>query len=155
MAELIMKSLMGIMLLLTAIQDLYYKKISTWIVVIGTILLCICIPFCKELSLLDRALGLSVGAGVMLTSKATGGKIGMGDGLLLGVTGIGLGFWENLELFALSLFAAAIVSIILLAFKLADRKKSIPFVPFLLIGYIINFISSRPWNLVGNEFPLF
>lgn len=154
MPELIMKSLMGILLLLTAIQDIYYKKISTWIIVIGGILLCICIPFCKELSLSDRALGLSVGAGVMITSKATGGKIGMGDGLLLSVTGIGLGFWGNLELFALSLFAAAIVSIALLAFKLADRKKSIPFVPFLFIGYIITFISSQPWNMIDNKFPL-
>ena len=62
----------------------------------------------------------------------------MGDGMLLCITGLGLGFWSNLELFAIALILAAIVSIFLLMLRLADRKKSIPFIPFLLIGYVIS-----------------
>jgi leader peptidase (prepilin peptidase)/N-methyltransferase len=73
---------------------------------------------------------------VIFISRITGGKIGMGDGLLLCVTGLGLGFWGNMELFAYALFAAAAVSVILLILRLADRKKSIPFVPFLLLSYL-------------------
>jgi leader peptidase (prepilin peptidase)/N-methyltransferase len=67
---------------------------------------------------------------------ASDGKIGIGDGVLLCATGLGLGFWSNLELFAIALLLAAVISIVLLTFRLADRKKSIPFVPFLLLGYV-------------------
>ena len=73
----------------------------------------------------------------------------MGDGLILSVTGLGLGFWNNLELFALALFAAALVSIVLLITRLANRKTSIPFVPFLFLGYLLHLISSKPWLLAG------
>lgn len=142
MPELIMKGVLGGLLLSGAIQDVFIKKINTWIVVTGAILTCVCLPFCHSVSLSDRAFGAFIGGGVMLLSKATGGKIGMGDGFLLCVTGIGLGFWGNMELFALSLFAASIVSVILLVFRLADRKKSIPFIPFLLLGYVVFIFTS-------------
>ena len=46
----------------------------------------------------------------------------MGDGLVLSVTGMGLGFWSNLELFALALAFAALFSMFLLVFRLAGRK---------------------------------
>jgi len=137
MPELIMNGIMGFMLLVTAVQDLLKKKVEVWIMAVGAILLCICIPFNNGLSIPDRIGGIFVGICVIVISKVTGGKIGLGDGIILSVTGIGLGLWGNLELFAIALFAAAIVSIILLVFRLADRKKSIPFVPFLFLGYLI------------------
>jgi leader peptidase (prepilin peptidase)/N-methyltransferase len=73
----------------------------------------------------------------------TGGKIGMGDGILLCVTGIGLGFWNNLELFGVALFLAAVLSIILMILRVVDRKKSIPFIPFLFAGYLIIVFASK------------
>lgn len=143
MPELFIKGTMGIMLLICAAQDSIQKKVCTWMIAIGAIMMGICVLFSHSITMLDRIGGLLVGAAVVIISKATGGKIGMGDGLLLCVTGIGLGLWGNLELFAVALFAAAIVSIILLSLRLVDRKKSIPFVPFLFIGYLfITFIPS-------------
>ncbi len=147
MTNLIINIGIGILLLITAIQDVRSKQISNWIILAGAALLCIGIPFSHGLTLADRGFGMLVGAGVILISKATGGKIGMGDGLLLCVTGLGLGVWSNLELFALSMFAAAVVSIILLIARLANRKTSIPFVPFLFLGYILQTINSRPWMM--------
>lgn len=141
MPEILIKGFMAAVLIFTAVQDCIYKKISMWILVVGAVLLCACLPFCRTLSLPDRIFGLLLGGVVIGISKATRGKIGMGDGLLLCVTGIGLGFWGNLELFMLALISAAIVSIFLLIFRLADRKKSIPFVPFLLLGYIIKLLN--------------
>lgn len=145
MAELLLKGILGILLLITALQDVRTKKISLWIIVIGAILICVFVPFTHKVSYIDRGVGALVGLGVMITSRATGGKIGMGDGYLLCVTGISLGFWGNMELFATALFAAALVSIVLLAFRLADRKKSIPFIPFLFLAYLIRMISTKAW----------
>jgi len=138
--EILLKTIIGILLFFCGIQDIRSKKVSLWIVLIGAILVSICAVNMTTLSLIDRFGGLGVGAFVIGISLLTGGKIGMGDGLLLCVTGIGLGFWHNLELFALALLIAAIVSIFLLTFRLADRKKTIPFVPFIFLSFLGMFL---------------
>ncbi len=148
MADLIIKGVLGILLLATALQDVRTKRISLWIILLGAVLICAGIPFAKEITIIDRVLGTLVGVVILITSKASRGKIGMGDGYLLCVTGICLGFWSNMELFALALFAAALVSILLLILRLADRKKSIPFVPFLFLAYLIQSIGTKAWQIV-------
>jgi len=90
---------------------------------------------------IERLLGVISGLGVVLLSKITGGKIGLGDGLVLAVTGMGLGFWGNIELFALALALAAVFSIGLIIIRRANRKKIIPFIPFILLAYMLLNIS--------------
>ncbi len=137
MAETIIKGILGSLLFLCTLQDLYKRKVYLWMMVLAAVMLVVCIVFTKEPVLTDRIGGMLIGIGVMILSKATRGKIGMGDGYLLCVTGLGLGFWSNLELFALGLFFAAILSILLLILRVIQRKSSIPFIPFLMIGYLI------------------
>lgn len=137
MWEYIIRGLLGLLLIIVSIQDIKSKKIRLGIVFIATIILCICVPFCSTISILDRIFGLSIGLGIVLLSKITGGKIGIGDGIVLGVTGIGLGFWSNMELFALALAMAAVFSIGLIVFRKANRRTAIPFMPFLLFAFIL------------------
>lgn len=141
MLRILMKTILLIILLVCGIQDIRNKKISLWIISIGAFLAVASIPICGSLSLPDTIGGIGVGAGVLLISIATKGKIGLGDGLILCVTGLMLGFWGNIEAFGLALLLAAVVSIVLLVFRLADRKKSIPFVPFLFLGYLFVMVS--------------
>lgn len=143
MAEIIIKIVIMLILLTCGIQDLLKKKIFLWSIFTGAVLTAICVPFCNNISILDRLGGIIIGITVIIISIATKGKIGLGDGLLLCITGMGLGFWGNLELFATALFFAAVLSIFLLILRLADRKKSIPFVPFLLAGFIILTVAGR------------
>jgi len=142
MAEKLLLIILGILLLFCSVQDLWRKKIYIWILGAGAALILICLPFCENLILMSRVGGLIVGLTVILISKITAGKIGMGDGILLCVTGLGLGFWANMELFGIALSLAAVLSIVLLILRLVDRKKSIPFIPFLFVGYLILFVSS-------------
>lgn len=135
--ELILRIILGALLLCCGIQDALKKKVYLWVIVLGMIASEICILFIHSSSIVDRLGGVGIGIAVIILSLATGGKIGLGDGLLLCATGLGLGFWGNLELFGISLFITAIVSIVLLIFRLADKKKSLPFVPFLFVGYLI------------------
>lgn len=137
MVEVIMKAILIILLLVTTIQDLMLKKISLWIVGMAAIGIGICLPLIGFAGLGARIGGLMVGIAFILLSKITQGKVGIGDGIILCVTGIVLGFWMNLELLAVALFIAAMISIILLIFRLATRKTSIPFVPFIFTAYII------------------
>lgn len=123
--------------MVAAVQDLLTKKIRVWTLILCSLPVCVCIPFCSSLTLYDRILGFILGTGVMLLSKLTKGKIGAGDGMVLCVTGLGLGFWGNMELFALALTIAAVFSIGLLILRLVNRKHSIPFIPFLFVSYIL------------------
>lgn len=123
------------MLLICSIQDFKTKKISIWIVAIASMAILVMFPF-RTITLYDSFGGLMVGAMILFVSKITCGKIGMGDGFILCTTGISLGLWGNLELLSIALFLASIISIILLILKVVDRKKSIPFVPFIGLSYI-------------------
>ncbi|MDF2943160.1 MAG: putative rane protein [Herbinix sp.] len=143
MAEVFTNMIMGVLLLLCGVQDFFKRKIFIWMIGVGAILIGVCLPFNDAISIPERIGGVAIGACIIAISKVTGGKIGMGDGFLLCVTGLGLGFWGNLELFGVALFFAALVSIVLLMFRLADRKKSIPFVPFLLMGYVFLIIANK------------
>jgi len=143
MAEILIKILLGALLLICGIQDIKKQKIQMGIILLGIALTIACLPFCHSIALVERLSGFAIGVGVLFLSKATAGKIGMGDGLLLCITGLGLGFWPNLGLFGIALLFAAIISIVLLVFRLADRKKSIPFVPFLLIAYAFVLAAER------------
>lgn len=95
---------------------------------------------------LERALGelfISVGIGVSFLgiSLLTRGAVGMGDGWLLMAAGTLLNKYEMVEMVGMGLFLAAIWSLFLLNGSRMnririDRKTEIPFVPFLLLGYL-------------------
>ena len=141
--DIIIKIILITLLFFCGVQDLRKKTIYIWIPLLGAVLMGACMPFCHNISLLSSMSGAAIGIAVAIISIATAGKIGMGDAIILCVTGLGLGFWGNLELFAIALLIASIVSIGLLITKLADRKKRIPFVPFMLFSYIFLLAAGR------------
>ncbi len=80
--------------------------------------------------------GLCVGIVLLIISKVSKGAVGEGDGYLLMITGLLLGLWGNLQLLMGALLLAAIFSSVLLIMNQADKKKELPFVPFLFISYM-------------------
>ncbi|MDU6266067.1 MAG: prepilin peptidase [Anaerocolumna aminovalerica] len=126
-------------LLLCSIQDIKKKKINIYLILAGLagfFVLLISMTWNGEFNFLFCLGGMSLGLILLCLSFITKGQIGTGDGLIVCITGLCLGFSRNAMLLAVSLLASAIFSIVLLTFKLAGRKKTIPFVPFLLIGYL-------------------
>lgn len=79
----------------------------------------------------EGAAGVGSGILVWLISKISRDQIGRGDGFLLMVTGMILGFWENMELFLTALFFCAFYSAGVLILQRKGRGYRIPFVPFL------------------------
>lgn len=89
---------------------------------------------------LDAIAGMLVG---FLTFLAIAGlsllvfkKEGMGGGdiKLMGVLGLYVGFFNNIQIFILSFFIAAIISIFLLATKIKKSDDYIPFGPFIVLA---------------------
>lgn len=81
--------------------------------------------------------GLLFGFGFLfLVSILSKRSIGFGDVKLFAAIGIYMGFWGTFNVLFYSLLYCAVVSIVLLAAKKADRKARIPFAPFIFAGYV-------------------
>ncbi len=83
--------------------------------------------------LIGFAIGFVLLAVVSLVSK---GAIGFGDAKLFGVIGLISGSFCTYSTLLISLIASACVSLIRIARKKMGRKDSMPFGPFIAVGYI-------------------
>lgn len=131
------EGLVGIGLLGNAWIDIRKKEISLLLTALIGLALLVCLPFRSDIRPVEALLGIAVGLGVMGISKATRGQIGMGDGILFCMTGAGIGVWSNVELLILSLFLSSFTSIVFLVLRRLTLKESVPFVPFLGLGYCL------------------
>ncbi len=90
--------------------------------------------------LIDKILGMVVGAGIFLIITLVGGLIagkeamGFGDVKLMGALGIIFGFSNIIVIAVLSFLLAAIISIILLITKVKKGNEYIPFGPFIILA---------------------
>ena len=121
-------------LVILSIEDIKHKKVSYLTIVFGGLLLFIFSIVLGELTITNRIGGISFGLIIMLISYVTRGQIGMGDGLIIAVIGLSFGLFMNLTLLTYGLFLSSITSILLLSFKKANKKSTIPFIPFILIA---------------------
>lgn len=79
---------------------------------------------------------VGIGCFFLAVSLMTRGALGMGDGCLLMALGLGLDIGEFLTVLCVGLLCCALWAIGLLAVCRKGRNTEIPFVPFLLLGYI-------------------
>ena len=139
----IVKGLTGLLLLINAWQDYKEREILPWSLgafgILGIMARMICGKAFRE-TMLSVLGGLGVGAAMMVVSWVSRAAVGMGDGLLLCMTGVYLGFAENLELLLGALFLCGIYSAVLLIRRKAKRKTGVPFVPFLFVSFLCGVI---------------
>lgn len=128
--------LMGLWLLLCAYQDFKEKKVTFALLIVGGIILPVVFLSIVDLSIISRVGGLVIGGFILLLSKLTRGQIGIGDGIIICITGVCMGFKNNLSFLLWGLSFAALASLLLILFKKAGRKETIPFIPFLFLAYL-------------------
>jgi leader peptidase (prepilin peptidase)/N-methyltransferase len=91
----------------------------------------------------DSLFGLLAGAGffllILLISR---GGMGGGDVTLVGALGFSLGLKNTILMILLSFIIGAIISLILLAFKIKSMKDPIPFGPFIIIAFYLSYFFS-------------
>lgn len=84
--------------------------------------------------------GAAVGLVFLGLGVVTRGMVGLGDGLLLGVLGLYLGFWDTFRLLCVGTCLAGLLSA---AGILTGKRKwedTIPFVPFLGLAFLLRFV---------------
>lgn len=82
-------------------------------------------------------LGMIPGLILLGIGKISGEALGMGDGVVVLVSGIYLGIWRTLEFVALAFLLAAVWAGFLMVGKKKGRHTCFPFVPFLFLSYVV------------------
>lgn len=132
----VIEILIGIMLLICGIKDLRYKKIPLWVVTVTFLIIVVLGMFCSFIPYTSRIGGVCIGIIIIFISKITREQIGLGDGLVFCVTGIGLGIWINIGLLLWSLCFSAIYAGFVLIVKKKNKKHVIPWIPFVFFSYL-------------------
>lgn len=127
--------MVGMLAVCTA-QDIRRREVRLNLVLFFGILGIIFHMLFRMQSIVDLLLGMLLGVILLFVGICSEGKIGVGDGVLLTVTGAYLGLKENLTLFFCALVLCGFWAAGLLILHKKQKTDSIPFVPFLLAAYI-------------------
>ncbi len=124
------------MLGIESFQDIKKHRIGVWLICAFGICGAICHMLHQKGEYQSLLGGMAIGLAMILVSVATQGKVGLGDGMVLFVTGIFLGFRKNLVLFTMSQALASVYALFLLVVRKKDRNHEFAYLPFLLISYV-------------------
>jgi len=129
--------LVFIVLVIEAVKDFRKKELDIPVLGILVVAAMVMIFLGKDISVSNAIIGLAEGLLLILVSVMTKGQIGMGDGILLAACGLMLGGKDNMVMFFFACLSSAIVSVLIMIIKKADKKTTIPFVPFMIPGFLI------------------
>ncbi len=132
-----------------AYDDIREKKIRIFEIAVFAILGLIINIMYHPYSLISVAGGVSIGICMLLFSIFTKEKIGMGDAYLIMVTGLYMGFMNTAIILWISSVFAVIVGLFIAGRNNNYKTLELPFVPFLLLGYIVLFIIKCQGGIIG------
>lgn len=140
----------GILFLWNSVQDIKRRTLSDkgLLIGMGAIVLlfasnALCSGIVAEIMLLQDSVpwqnlwGVLPGVGILILSLVLKGSIGKGDGYLLCISGLALGLKQNLSILFYGLFLAGGTAAVLLGLGKVKRDTKLPFVPFLLGGFVL------------------
>ncbi len=139
-------SFLGIMLIIDAFVDMKAQIIPNELNFVGFLvgIVLAYITLIKDVTLgLDKIYGLLAGGGIFLLIALVAFVIykkegmGLGDVKLMGVLGLFFGLFNTIQIFILSFAIGAIVSILLMIFKIKKSTDYMAFGPFIVIATVI------------------
>lgn len=124
-----------LMILIAAI-DLKYQKIPNLLLLGSSVLVgCFRIWHIGEPAFLWLT-GSLIGMGFFILSRISKEAFGYGDSWVIFLLGVFLGLWKVISLLSIACFLSAVAAGICLIKSRWSRKRAIPFIPFLAIGYL-------------------
>lgn len=126
-----------IFLFICAVFDIKKKEIPIILIIIGIISsfgINIWQIFKGTISIAGVGASLLVGVFFLLISFCTKEKVGYGDGMILIVSGLVLGFDRCFLGLCISLILSSVFALLLLLLRKVEKTSGLAFVPFLTIG---------------------
>ena len=131
-----MVSLFGI-LGVFSLEDMQKRKVTTMALLLSGIIGMVLHLCYGRLTIWNLMGGFAIGVVFYIASVLSGGQIGKGDALLIMVTGIFLGFWNNLMLVWAAACLAGFAGLVAVLGFHKPKSYELPFVPFLLAAYVL------------------
>ena len=128
---------LGIFLVICCITDIKFREINPKVLAVFALAGAVLFMICQPVSIFEEAIGLLIGIVFIALWAVTDEKVGLGDGLMMLVTGIYLGGRENSFLIMTAMLLSAVYSIYFLVIKKADRNMKFPFAPFILTAFVL------------------
>ncbi len=138
----VIKILLILFLGICAIFDIRKKEIPLILILIGIVFssgINIWQIYDKNITVADVGAALVVGVFMICVSFCTRERIGYGDGLILIVSGLMLGFYQCFLGLCISLVFSSVYALFLLLIHKADKDSGLPFIPFLTVGTGVSF----------------
>lgn len=122
-------------LLWLALQDKRHLGVTPRGLLIASVILLFAGQF-MEVSRSSSFGGVMVGAVVLVFAYFSKEAIGAADGVIIMVCGAAFGLLETVSFTFFAAFYAGVFAMVLLLTKRVGKKSRIPFLPFLLFGYL-------------------
>lgn len=131
-----MNYVIGGVLVTLSVIDIRERKIPIWpVLFIGAVLFAMRLH--AGVLVGELICGLIPGVLLLIVAWVTKEKLGIGDGILVFCLGLGYGIEEMMTMIGVSFAVAALVSVGLMVLGKATRKTELPFLPFLLVGWLV------------------
>lgn len=135
--------ILSIWLGILAVSDLRRKRVPVWLLAVsGIIMTIMSFSQCKwEIKgVAELVWGWIPGAFLLLLAVTTK-KAGIADGIVLLLLNMSLGYRECFVSFVLSFLFMSFVSLLLLVLGEVKGSSKIPYLPFLLAGYMVQAVA--------------
>lgn len=129
----------GVLLGVQSYWDLRYKAIPD-VVSLAVGIIGLCLWNQGEKNIAELWCALLPGMVCLFIGKVSKEAIGYGDGILLCILGIYYTVTELMELCLIAISTAGICGLVLLVFFQKRGQYELPFVPFLLLGWIVRMV---------------
>lgn len=114
----------------------YKNKMIPLLLPVGGIMVAFIMQLCMKASIVEIGLGFIPGFIFLLISFVSSQKIGYGDGLIICLLGTFLGVWMSTMITMIALLFSCFFLLILFVLKRVKITDEIPFLPFLLLGFV-------------------
>lgn len=128
--------LLLLFLIINTYWDMKRRRVLLWSIVLFGISGIGLVLWFKNVSILSSMGGLAFGLLIGGCGYISRQAIGYGDGLVITVCGVYLGFVQVFAMVFYGLLFCSFLSMILIAAKKRTYKTQVPFLPYLLAGYV-------------------
>lgn len=133
-----MNILVGVLLTVCAIEDLRTRKIPVWLP-IGALVLGVILRVVEGTLLSwDCALGVLVGILFMVLAILSRQQMGLGDGLVLTICGLCIGWERLISLVFCAMLLFLVVGVMRMMCRKLKSRKQVPFIPFLWVVFMVS-----------------
>ena len=135
--RMLVKVCFGIYLLILSAKDIKDKEIPLGLLALGLVFAPLSVLTDEREVIYVYLLGVLPGIAFLLVSFISRGQIGQADAFVLICVGLCNGIEAVIAVISVSLVAIALVSMVMLILGRLNRKSTLPYIPFVLLGYVL------------------